>query len=68
MKNIPGPDPVLKDTFPKLKYADVPGLCKVKTLAEIEAHGWSLNPGRYVGVTEKAEDDFDFAEKLEETK
>jgi type I restriction enzyme M protein len=38
----------------------------VATLAEIEAQGWSLNPGRYVGVTEKAADDFDFAEKLEE--
>ena len=44
----------------------MPGLCKVATLAEIEAQGWSLNPGRYVGVAEKAADDFDFAEKLEE--
>ena len=31
-------------------YADVPGLCKAATLTEIEAQGWSLNPGRYVGV------------------
>jgi type I restriction enzyme M protein len=31
-------------------YADVPGLCKAATLAEIAAQGWSLNPGRYVGV------------------
>jgi type I restriction enzyme M protein len=31
-------------------YRDVPGLCAVKTRAEIEAQGWSLNPGRYVGV------------------
>ena len=49
----PGRDPDLKETFPKLKYADVPGLCKVATLAEIEAQGWSLNPGRYVGVAEQ---------------
>ena len=35
------------------KYADVAGLCKVATLNEIEAQGWSLNPGRYVGVTEQ---------------
>jgi type I restriction enzyme M protein len=62
----PGLDPDLKETFRKLKYADVPGLCKVATLAEIEAQGWSLNPGRYVGVAEKGADDFDFAEKLEE--
>ena len=34
----------------KPKYADVPGLCKVATLKEIEAQGWSLNSGRYVGV------------------
>ena len=41
----------LKEVFGKKpKYADVPGLCKVATLKEIEAQGWSLNPGRYVGV------------------
>jgi type I restriction enzyme M protein len=62
----PGTDPDLKETFPKLKYSDVAGLCKVATLKEIEAQGWSLNPGRYVGVAEKGEDDFDFAERLEE--
>jgi type I restriction enzyme M protein len=62
----PGTDPDLKKSFPKLKYADVAGLCKVATLKEIEAQGWSLNPGRYVGVAEKGEDDFDFAERLEE--
>ena len=31
-------------------YADVPGLCKAATLKKIAAEGWSLNPGRYVGV------------------
>jgi type I restriction enzyme M protein len=41
-------------------------LCKVATLTEIEAQGWSLNPGRYVGVAERAADDFEFAERLEE--
>lgn len=43
-------DPDLQLQFPDLIYRDVPGLCKVATLAEIEAQGWSLNPGRYVGV------------------
>lgn len=52
--------------FPDSKYADVPGLCKVATIAEIEAQGWSLNPGRYVGVADREEDDFDFKERLEE--
>ena len=47
-------------------YKDIPGLCKVATLAEIEAQGWSLNPGRYVGVAARAEEDFDFKERLEE--
>jgi type I restriction enzyme M protein len=41
---------MLSETFPEGAYRDVAGLCKVATLAEIEAQGWSLNPGRYVGV------------------
>ncbi len=46
--------------------ADIPGLCKAATLAEIEAQGWSLNPGRYVGVAPGEEvSDEDFNEKLE---
>jgi type I restriction enzyme M protein len=47
-------------------YADVAGLCKVATLQEIEAQGWSLNPGRYVGVApgEHVSDE-DFKEQLE---
>jgi len=65
-EEVPGTDPDLKETFPKLKYADVAGLCKVATLGEIEEQGWSLNPGRYVGVADKAADDFIFAERLEE--
>ncbi|TWT74055.1 type I restriction-modification system subunit M [Allorhodopirellula solitaria] len=65
-EQVPGDDPDLKAAFPKLKYADVAGLCRVATLAEIEEQGWSLNPGRYVGVADREEDDFVFAERLEE--
>ncbi|MBN1459630.1 MAG: SAM-dependent DNA methyltransferase, partial [Armatimonadetes bacterium] len=57
---------LMAEYFPGGQYADVPGLCKVATLAEIEAQGWSLNPGRYVGVAAREEDDFDFAERLQE--
>ncbi|MBN8439497.1 MAG: SAM-dependent DNA methyltransferase [Candidatus Accumulibacter sp.] len=47
-------------------YADVPGLCKAATIAEIEAQGWSLNPGRYIGVAPGEEvSDEDFKEQLE---
>ncbi len=50
----------------KVAYRDVPGLCKAATLTEIEAQGWSLNPGRYVGVApgENVSDE-DFNEQLE---
>ena len=46
-------------------YGDVAGLCKAATLQEVEAQGWSLNPGRYVGVA-PGEDvsDEDFNEQL----
>jgi type I restriction enzyme M protein len=47
-------------------YQDIAGLCKVATIAEIEEQGWSLNPGRYVGVAEGEEEhDEDFAVRLE---
>jgi type I restriction-modification system DNA methylase subunit len=47
-------------------YRDIAGLCKAATLVAIEAQGWSLNPGRYVGVA-AGEDlsDEDFKEQLE---
>lgn len=35
-------------------------------MKEIEEQGWSLNPGRYVGVVEEEGDGFDFKERLEE--
>lgn len=52
--------------FPKQKYQDIAGLCKVVTINEIQQQGWSLNPGRYVGVAEGVQmHDEDFAIKLE---
>src|SRR6266542_118393 len=51
----------------KPKYRDVPGLCKVATIKDIEKQGWSLNPGRYVGVAPgEVVSDEDFKEQLEE--
>lgn len=61
-----GSDKVLKESFPKGKYQDVAGLCKVASLKEIEKNGFSLNPGRHVGVIEEVDDGFDFKEKIEE--
>ena len=62
-----GSGEMMAERFPDGAYRDVPGLCKVATLDEIEAQGWSLNPGRYVGVPEREEDEgFDFAKRLTE--
>jgi type I restriction enzyme M protein len=57
----------LKDVFGEQPvYADIPGLCKSATIEEIEAQGWSLNPGRYVGVAPGVElSDEDFKAQLE---
>jgi len=57
----------LKEIFgEKPQYADMPGLCKAAKLSGIEAQGWSLNPGRYVGVAPgEALSDDDFKEQLE---
>ncbi len=58
---------VLQLAFSSQQYVDVPGLCKVATRDEIIAQGYSLNPGRYIGVTEKHNgSDVEFAVQLEE--
>lgn len=56
----------MNELFPNGEYEDIPGLCKVATVEEIEALGWSLNPGRYVGVAEREKDEVDFQVRLEE--
>jgi type I restriction enzyme M protein len=56
-----------KSKIENLKFRDVPGLCKIATIKEIEKQGWSLNPGRYVGVAPgETVSDEDFKEQLEE--
>lgn len=55
---------MMSASFPSGRYADVPGLCAVATLAQVEKQGWSLNPGRYVGVAVAANDGADFRERL----
>ena len=57
---------LMKEYFPKSKYQDVAGLCRVAPIEKIREDGYSLNPGRYVGVAEKEGEDFDFYERLEE--
>jgi len=59
-----GENELFGERFPDGTYADVAGLCKVATIGEIEAQGWSLNPGRYVGTEVEELDDEVFSEKL----
>lgn len=60
-----GSEKLMKESFPKGRYQDITGLCKVATLKDIEELGLSLNPGRYVGIVENERDGFDFKERLE---
>ncbi|OKO72053.1 DNA methyltransferase [Bradyrhizobium sp. NAS96.2] len=55
----------LRERFPEAELRDVEGLVKLVDRATIEAHDWSLTPGRYVGVApEEQDEDFDFEEAL----
>ena len=56
----------LTEKFGAGEYADVPGLCKVATLKEIEEKNWSLTPGAYVGVAPQEDDGVDFHERMGE--
>ena len=45
-------------------YEDVRGFCKSHSAEEIEAHGFVLTPGRYVGAEDVEEDSESFQEKM----
>jgi len=66
VQTVDGSDAGLKENFPDGQYVDVPGLCMVAARAEIEAQGWSLNPGRYTGTAAVDDESEDFMEKLTE--
>lgn len=56
----------LYEKFGDGKYRNVPGLCKVVSISEIEEKGWSLTPGAYVGVAPMEDDGVDFEERMKE--
>ena len=56
----------LYDKFGGGEYRDIPGLCKVAARDEIEAKGWSLTPGAYVGVAPVEDDGVDFQARMRE--
>lgn len=58
----------LTDNFPGGIYRDVIGLCKAASIEEIREQDYSLNPGRYVGVSLDVEDKNDFIAAMEELK
>lgn len=56
----------LTEKFGDGTYADVAGLCKIATRAEIAEKNYSLTPGAYVGVAKVQEDDENFEERMKE--
>ena len=54
----------LVDKFGEGEYRDIPGLCRVAEQSEIEARGWSLTPGAYVGVAPVEDDGVDFKTRM----
>jgi type I restriction enzyme M protein len=50
--------------FPGGKYTDVKGLCKVLRQAELVENDYSLTPGRYVGVEEQIDLEFDYKSSM----
>ncbi|BCV51809.1 type I restriction-modification system subunit M [Shewanella algae] len=56
----------LQERFPKAKYEDVTGLCKLATPDDVKEQDYSLNPGRYVGVVieEDGKTEEEFIEEL----
>jgi type I restriction enzyme M protein len=47
-----------------VEYTDQPGFCMSAALSEIEAAGFILSPGRFVGAPDSEEDEIAFEEKM----
>ena len=47
------------------RYEDTLGFCKSVLIEDMEAKGWALTPGRYVGVEKEVEDTEPFHDKME---
>lgn len=45
-------------------YSNIPGLCYIATLSEIEEHNWSLTASTYVGTPATTDDGVDFQERM----
>jgi len=61
-----GSQNLMNEHFPNKTYRDIPGLCKVTSIEKIREEGYSLNPGRYVGIKKEEDDGIDFKEKISE--
>ena len=60
-----GSEEMLSERLPNSTYSDVTGLCAVATVDQIREQGWSLNPGRYVGIAAHGMDDIEFSAAME---
>lgn len=47
-------------------YQDIPGLCRIATIDEVESKQFSLTPGAYVGAEEVKDDGVDFTARMKE--
>ena len=46
------------------KYKDIPGFCKSAAAKDLEANGYVLTPGRYVGAEDIEDDGESFEDKM----
>ncbi len=47
-------------------YRDIPGLCRIASLEDVEAKQFSLTPGAYTGAEEVKDDGVDFTARMKE--
>lgn len=47
-------------------YRDIPGLCRIATIDDVEAKKFSLTPGAYTGAEEVEDDGIDFTARMKE--
>lgn len=48
------------------EYRDIPGLCRIASIEDVEAKQFSLTPGAYTGAEEVADDGINFTVRMKE--
>ena len=61
-----GSSKLIESIFGTHVYRNIPGLCSVATISDIEKEEWSLNPSRYIEAKKRQKESIDYNSRMRE--